>query len=104
MPLERTPIRSITAQFLMPCLPLPAERVTGHAMLLIAAAIASALPQDAPSQPVRPVVQARAAVRIVSGVRVQFDQKASGMDVPRAKSAVVQTTEGPQRAMLVEFE
>ena len=104
MPLKPSSIRSITAQFLMPYLPLRAERVTRHAMLLFAAAIASALPQAAPGQPVRPIVQARVAVRIVLGVRIQFDQKASGADVPPAKSAVIQTSEGPQRATLVEFE
>ena len=73
-------------------------------MLLLAAAIASALPQEAPSPSSRPVVQARATVRIVSGVRIQFDQKAGGANVPPAKKTEVRTAEGTQPATLVEFE
>jgi len=83
---------------------LAAERVTRHAMLLIAAAIASALPLDASSPSARPVVQARATVRIVSAVRIQWDQQASGGEIPQARETVVQTTQGPQPAKLIEFE
>lgn len=73
-------------------------------MLLIAAAIASALPLDASSPPARPVVQARATVRIVSAARIQWDQQASGGEIPQARDTVVQTTQGPQPAKLIEFE
>ena len=105
MPLRRLAIRSITAQFLKPCLPLRAERVTRHAMLLLAAAaIASALPQNAPGASAPPVVQARATVRIVSGVRIQWERQASAGDIPPARTTVVQTVNGPQPAKLIEFE
>ena len=104
MPPRHSPIRSILAQFLKACLPLLAERVTRHAMLLIAAAIASALPLDDSSPSSRPIVQARAAIRIVSAARIQWDQQASGGEIPRARETVVQTTDGPKAAKLIEFE
>jgi hypothetical protein len=73
-------------------------------MLLIAAAIASALPLGASSPSARPVVQARATVRIVSAARIQWDQQATAGEIPPARETVVQTTDGPQPAKLIEFE
>ena len=105
MPPRRSAIRSRLAQFLKACLPLQAERVTRHAMLLIAAAaIASALPLDTSSPSARPVVQARATVRIVSAARIQWDRQTGGGEIPRARETMVQTTDGPQPAKLIEFE
>jgi hypothetical protein len=72
-------------------------------MLLIAASIASALPQDRPP-PTPAIVQARATMRIVSGARIQWDQQASGGEIPPVRTTVVQTTNGPQSAKLIEFE
>ena len=104
MPPRRPAIRSITAQFLMTYLPFRAERVTRHVMFLIAAAsIASALPQNAAAPGVRPIVQARATMRVVSAARIQWDRSAGG-NIPPVKTTVVRTDSGPQPAKLVEFE
>ena len=104
MPPPTRAIRSITAQFLMPYLPLPAERVTRRVMLLIAAAsIASALPQNAAASAVQPIVQARATMRVISAARIQWDRKA-GTNIPPVRTTVVRTDSGPQPARLVEFE
>jgi hypothetical protein len=72
-------------------------------MLLIAASIAAALPQDRPP-PTPAIVQARASMRIVSGARIQWDQKAGSGEIPAARTTVVQTAEGPRPASLIEFE
>lgn len=105
MPRRRPLIRSITAQFLMTCLPLRPERVTRHAMLLIAAAaIATAHPQAASGTSVQAVVQARATVRVVSGARIEWNGATAGGQTPPAKTTVVQTVDGPRPARVIEFE
>jgi len=72
-------------------------------MLLLAASLA-AMPPDPPRSPTSATAQARAIVRIVSGVRVRFDQPASG-EAPAPRKTVVH---GPSAellpAKLVEFE
>lgn len=73
-------------------------------MLLIAAAIAFVPPQNAPTASAPPIVQARATVRILSAARIQWDRQASGDEIPPARTTVVQTTNGPQPAKLIEFE
>jgi hypothetical protein len=72
-------------------------------MLLLAASLALS-PPDPPRSPTAATAQARAIVRIVSGVRVRFGQPA-GEDVPPLRKTVVR---GPSAellpAKLVEFE
>ncbi len=72
-------------------------------MLLLAASLALP-PPDPPRSPTSATAQARAIVRIVSAVRVRFDQPA-GEGVPPPRKTVVR---GPSAellpAKLVEFE
>ena len=77
-------------------------------LLLFAAALASpSLPPSAPPpwahRPVAPVVQARATVRIVSGVTLRLGH-ASPAEGQRLRFTHVSTINGVQPARLVEFE
>jgi hypothetical protein len=72
-------------------------------LLLAATALVASTPQNPIHQGSGPVLQARATVRIVSGVRLHWGER-SKVDVPRARSAIIQTTAGPQEARLIEFE
>ncbi|HET6536091.1 MAG TPA: hypothetical protein VFG41_07900 [Sphingomicrobium sp.] len=69
---------------------------------LAAMAVAVAQPKPPPT-PVPPVVQARATVRIISGVRLKLDGKPNP-DAPRPREAVIHTDRGPKQARLIEFE
>lgn len=74
-------------------------------MLLIAVAVAAAIASPpAPPRPVTASAQARATVRIVSAVRLRFDQPA-GEDVPLPRQTRIR---GPGAellpARLIEFE
>ena len=70
---------------------------------IAAAALLAAAPQGGPAQP-STVAQAQATVRIVSGVRLTLQQSGNGNEVPKARSATIRTSEGPQPAKLIEFE
>jgi hypothetical protein len=70
---------------------------------LAAAAIAASAPPAAPQPASAPAVQARATVRIVSGVRVQFGGQ-STLEGSVLRKATIQTTGGAQTATLVEFQ
>ena len=74
-------------------------------MLLLAAAAAVALsPAQPPSRPVGATAQAQAIIRIVSGVRLRFDQPANE-GAPAARDTFVRTADAlPQPAKLIEFE
>jgi hypothetical protein len=72
---------------------------------IAAASSAASAPTPAP-EPARtaPVtVQAKATVRILSGVRISFDSTASG-DLPPPRDAEVTTDGKVQQARLIEFE
>jgi hypothetical protein len=69
---------------------------------LAAMAVAVSQPKP-PPPPVPPVVQARATVRIISGVRLKLDGKPNP-DAPRPREAVIHTDRGPKQARLIEFE
>ncbi|HET7575383.1 MAG TPA: hypothetical protein VFK19_02315 [Sphingomicrobium sp.] len=69
---------------------------------LAAMAVAVSQPKPPPT-PVPPVVQARATVRIISGVRLKLDGKPNP-DAPRPREAVIHTDRGPKQARLIEFE
>lgn len=71
--------------------------------LLAAAAVAATPPMGKASTP--PVaVQAKATVRIISGVRLRLDS-AVNANAPQAHDSVVTTTDGVQHnARLIEFE
>jgi hypothetical protein len=71
-------------------------------MLWLAMAVAAAQPKM-PPPPAPPVVQARATVRIISGVRLKLDGKPNP-DAPRPREAVIHTDRGPKQARLIEFE
>jgi hypothetical protein len=70
--------------------------------LALAAATAS-VPPPANPRPAPVVVQARATVRIISGVRLKLDGKPNP-DAPRPREAVIHTDRGPKHARLIEFE
>ena len=73
-------------------------------MLLLAAAAIAASSSPTSSQPQpQVVVQARAMIRIVSGVRLKWGEKPSG-DIPPARTTVIRTANGPEQAKLIEFE
>jgi hypothetical protein len=72
-------------------------------VLLAAAAIAASSPQGAPISSVGPHIQARATVRIISGVRIHFGVDGSA-DAPAARDTVVHTEDAPRPAKLIEFE
>jgi hypothetical protein len=71
-------------------------------MLWLAMTVAAAQPEMPPT-PAPPVVQARATVRIISGVRLKLDGKPNP-DAPRPREAVIHTDRGPKQARLIEFE
>jgi hypothetical protein len=68
---------------------------------LTALAVAAAQPRSPAPPP--PVVQARATVRIISGVRLHLDGKPNSK-APRPREAVIHTDRGPKQARLIEFE
>ena len=72
-------------------------------LLLAAAAIAAAAPPSAQQPSVRPMVQAQATVRIVSGVRLRLGEVQNG-DAPAPRDAVIHTDGAARRAKLIEFE
>jgi hypothetical protein len=74
-------------------------RYDGEMLWLAAAAIAASTPR--PAAPI--TVQARAMVRIVSGVRIRFGEGMTS-DHPAARDRLVRTEVGIQTAKLVEFE
>ena len=71
-------------------------------LLLAAAAIAASAPADTRRAPLAPVVQARAAVRIVRGERIRFNPH--GKQVAPARWTQIRTPVGRQPAQLIEFE
>lgn len=73
-------------------------------MLLLIAAVALAAPTSVDRWTPSAAVQARATVRIISGVRLKLDS-ATNPDAPPAHDSTVRTGEdGPQPARLIEFE
>jgi hypothetical protein len=72
-----------------------------YAMFLLAAALASAAPPAPARTPA--LAQARATVRIISGVRLKLDGSPN-RDVPASHEAVVHTDGKPHGARLIEFE
>jgi hypothetical protein len=71
-------------------------------MLLLAATIAASAPQLLP-RAVAPAVQARATVRIVSGVRLSLGKERS-RDGFVARDTTVRTAGSVEPARLIEFE
>lgn len=69
-------------------------------MFLLAAALASAAPPPAPTPA---VAEARASVRIISGIRLKLDGSPNH-DGPSAHEAVVHTDGRAHGARLIEFE
>lgn len=74
-------------------------------MLWLAAAVATISAPSPANGVARPVVaEARATVRIISGVRLKLDST-TNTDAPPAHDGVVTTTGGtPQPARLIEFQ
>jgi hypothetical protein len=72
-------------------------------LLLAALAIAVSTPPTPALSSSGPVVQARATVRIVSGVRIHLDGQSNG-EVPAMRDALVRTDGTTQPARLIEFE
>jgi hypothetical protein len=69
--------------------------------LFALAAVASATPPAPLST--GPVVQARATVRIVSGVRLKLDGSANG-DAPPPRETIIVAGGQPHPASLIEFQ
>jgi hypothetical protein len=73
-------------------------------MIWLAALAAAAAPSgQTPNSLATPAVQARATVRIVSGVRLSF-QAQSVSDGPKLRQTVVRLGDGVSQARLYEFE
>ena len=72
-------------------------------MLIASAAAVLAASADVPRRPA-PTVQARATVRILSGVRLKLGEDSARRDGPAVRDATVRTTDGRQPAKLIEFE
>lgn len=103
MPARRRPIRAIAGRMLKHFFTIRALRRYHGRMLLLAASLALSTP-DPPRSPTGATAQARAIVRIVSAVRVRFDQP-SGEDVPPPRETVVRGLSAELLpARLVEFE
>lgn len=71
--------------------------------LLAAAAIVISSAHNGPPKPVRPVVQAVATVRIVSGVRLHMNGQANS-EAPPARDYIIRSDAGEQPARLIEFQ
>jgi hypothetical protein len=73
-------------------------------MVLLAAAAAVLSQAELPRMPTATSAQARAMVRIVSGVRLRFDQRAND-GAPQLRETVIRTQDARlQPAKLIEFE
>lgn len=71
--------------------------------LIAAAAASTASPTAEPDRPVPAIAEARATVRILSGVRIQFGSPANTKTPPPHDSKIV--TDGRvEPARLIEFE
>ncbi len=104
MPRRRPTFSPIMGQSLKRHIPFAQRRVTSLVILLLAAAaIAVSAPDSAPPSRAAPLVQARAAVRIVAGARISFAPQ-PGREVPRFRPAQIRTADGRQPAQLIEFE
>jgi len=72
-------------------------------VLLVAAAVASAAPQAPSVAPVGASVQARATIRIISGVQLHFgDERGAEGLLPRA--TIIRSAGVDQPAKLIEFQ
>ena len=71
--------------------------------LLAAAAIVTAVPDSGP-RPSSAVRQATATVRIIAAARIKLGEEPSAQGLPPRRSRTVQTAQGPQPALLIEFE
>jgi hypothetical protein len=69
---------------------------------LAATALVASTPQGAPKS-MGAMVQARATVRIISGVPLRLDGHPNS-DAPPARDSVVHTEGAPQPAKLIEFQ
>ena len=72
-------------------------------MLWFAAAAAIAAPTPSANVPAPVAAQARATVRIISGVRLKLDSPTNA-DAPPAHDSVVTTNGTEQPARLIEFQ
>ncbi len=72
-------------------------------ILIAAAAIAASTPTAAPVRSPAAVVQARASVRIISGVRLRLDGQPN-RDAPAARETVIRTGGTARPVRLIEFE
>ena len=70
---------------------------------LATAALAAQTVQEAPRPTARPVVQARAVLRIVSAVELHLDGR-DNPDVPAARATVIHAPGETIPATLIEFE
>jgi hypothetical protein len=73
-------------------------------MLLLAAAIVSTTPQNAPLTRVGATVQARATVRIITGVTVRLGEGALIGEAPRPRFTTAHAEGEAKPAKLIEFE
>ena len=73
--------------------------------LFAAAAIVSPVPQAPPAiMSAGASAQATATMRVISGVRVSFDARQSGTDLPQTRQTVVKIGDSQQPAKLIEFQ
>ncbi len=72
-------------------------------MLLLASLALAASTPSSTAHPVGPLVQARATVQIISGVRLKLDGQANP-DAPSPRDTMVETNGEQTPAKLIEFE
>jgi len=72
-------------------------------VLLVAAAVASAAPQTPPGAPVGASAQARATIRIISGVQLHFGEERTTEGL-LARDTIIRSAGGDQPAKLIEFQ
>lgn len=74
------------------------------AMLLIAAALATSLPQAEPVTTGGAAVQARAIIRVLTGARIRLGEDAISGDAPAVHMTVAHADGAAKPARLIEFE
>ena len=104
MPARACPDASHTGTNLKTFFTIRARARYGSAMLWLAtAALAASAPQGATTSAVSASAQARAMVRVVSGVTLRLTGEPSA-GAPRPRTAIVRTDGQPKRVRLIEFE
>src|SRR5262245_19749702 len=86
-------------------LPFVLRRVrVGAVFVILTAAAVAAASDQAPARPVSAAVQARATIRIISGVELHFGDEARVRDGFIARDSVIRSAGAEQPVKLLEFQ